>query len=161
MSVLLLLVKIMRWGWITDSALLGLLYPSQGFCEWSQEQWCLKSYWWPKPKLKVSKTPVRVACWQHGTFSAKAQGCFSPGCWLCPIASTSRFHFQAVTRAEATISSISHLAYSKLEWVGFSLAYKWASGSSVSSRWDIIGDWRAWPWNKVQRISVRKLPQLR
>lgn len=33
---------------------------------------------------------------------------------LCPIAS-SLFHFQAVTRAEATISSISHLAYSKSE----------------------------------------------
>lgn len=55
---------------------------------------------------------------------------------LCPIASTSLFHFQAVRRAEATISSISHLAYSKLEWAGFSLAYKWATGSSMSSRWD-------------------------
>lgn len=73
---------------------------------------------------------------------------------LCPIASTSLFHFQAVTRAEATISSISHLAYSKLEWVGFSLAYKWATGSRMSACWDyrldIIEDSRAWPWNKVQ-----------
>lgn len=73
---------------------------------------------------------------------------------LCPIASTSLFHFQAVTRTEATISSISHLAYSKLEWVGFSLAYKWATGSRMSTCWDyrldIIEDSRAWPWNKVQ-----------
>lgn len=43
---------------------------------------------------------------------------------LCSIASTSLSHFQAVTRAEATISSISHLAYSELEWMSFSLAYK-------------------------------------
>lgn len=73
---------------------------------------------------------------------------------LCPIASIPLFRFQAVTIAEATISSISHLAYSKLEWVGFSLAYKWATGSRMSSRWDygldMRKDLRVWPWNKVQ-----------
>lgn len=103
----------------------------------------------------VSKTPARAGCWQHGAFSHRAAELLPEmENVLCPIASIPLFHFQVVTIAEATISSISHLAYSKLEWVGFSLAYKWATGSRMSSRWDygldMRKDLRVWPWNKVQ-----------
>lgn len=73
---------------------------------------------------------------------------------LCPIVSTPLFCFQAATRAEGTISSISHLAGSKSEWVGFSFSYKWGTGSRMSSHWDweldTRKDLRVWPWNKVQ-----------
>lgn len=73
----------------------------------------------------VSKTPAREGCWQHGAFSHRAAELLPEmENVLCPIASIPLFHFQVVTIAEATISSISHLAYSKLEWVGFSIAYK-------------------------------------
>lgn len=76
---------------------------------------------------------------------------------LCPIVSTPFFRFQATTRAEGTISSISHLADSESEWLGFSLAYEWGTGSKTSSCWDwnldIRKDLRAWPGIKSKDLN--------